>query len=136
MKVSSRLMLGFGLLTILLVTVAATAFYGMWQLHGQLDTIARVNNTEAKLANRLRATIQDRAIAVRNLALLTDQQEMAQEAERIKKQDDIYADAYQKLARMFADEPATTERERRWWPRSSRTRRRPSRRCARRPSSA
>ncbi|HDR8961130.1 methyl-accepting chemotaxis protein [Burkholderia vietnamiensis] len=112
MKVSSRLMLGFGLLTILLVTVAATAFYGMWQLHGQLDTIARVNNTEAKLANRLRATIQDRAIAVRNLALLTDQQEMAQEAERIKKQDDIYADAYQKLARMFADEPATTERER------------------------
>jgi methyl-accepting chemotaxis protein len=37
---------------------------------------------------------------------------MAQEAERIKKQDDIYADAYQKLARMFADEPATTERER------------------------
>ncbi|HDR8944842.1 TPA: MCP four helix bundle domain-containing protein [Burkholderia vietnamiensis] len=112
MKVSSCLMLGFGLLTILLVTVAATAFYGMWQLHGQLDTIARVNNTEAKLANRLRATIQDRAIAVRNLALLTDQQEMAQEAERIKKQDDIYADAYQKLARMFADEPATTERER------------------------
>ncbi|KVE78640.1 methyl-accepting chemotaxis protein [Burkholderia vietnamiensis] len=112
MKVSSRLMLGFGLLTILLVTVAATAFYGMWQLHGRLDTIARVNNTEAKLANRLRATIQDRAIAVRNLALLTDQQEMAQEAERIKKQDDIYADAYQKLARMFADEPATTERER------------------------
>ncbi|MBR7976493.1 MCP four helix bundle domain-containing protein [Burkholderia vietnamiensis] len=112
MKVSSRLMLGFGLLTILLVTVAATAFYGMWQLHGQLDTIARVNNTEAKLANRLRATIQDRAIAVRNLALLTDQQEMAQEAERIKKQDDIYADAYQQLARMFADEPATTERER------------------------
>ncbi|HDR9251799.1 methyl-accepting chemotaxis protein [Burkholderia vietnamiensis] len=112
MKVSSRLMLGFGLLTILLVTVAATAFYGMWQLHGRLDTIARVNNTEAKLANRLRATIQDRAIAVRNLALLTDQQEMAQEAERIKKQDDIYADAYQQLARMFADEPATTERER------------------------
>ncbi|MFX1721902.1 methyl-accepting chemotaxis protein [Paraburkholderia sp. A1RO-5L] len=112
MKVSTRLMTGFGLLAALLLTVAATAFYGLWQLNVQLDAIARVNNSEARLANRLRSTIQDRAIAVRNLALLTDAQEMAKEAERISKQEQIYADAYQKLSRMFADEPGTTERER------------------------
>lgn len=112
MKVSTRLMAGFGLLTALLLAVAAIAFYGLSQLNGQLDAIARVNNSEARLANELRASIEERAIAVRNLALLTDAQDMAKEAERISKQEQIYADAYQKLSRMFADEPGTTDRER------------------------
>ncbi|OXI34381.1 chemotaxis protein [Burkholderia sp. AU16741] len=112
MKVSSRLTIGFGLLTALLVAIAVTAFYGLWQLNNQLDAIARINNTEARLANQLRSSIQDRAIAVRNLALLTDQRDMALEGDRIKKQEQIYADAYQKLSRMFADEAGTTERER------------------------
>ncbi|MCM2496183.1 MCP four helix bundle domain-containing protein, partial [Burkholderia glumae] len=111
MTVSTRLIAGFGLLTALLLAVAAIGFYGLSQLNGTLDDIARVNNTEAKLANRLRASIQDRAIAVRNLALLSDAQDMAKEAERISKQEQIYADAYQKLSQMFADEPGTTERE-------------------------
>lgn len=112
MKVSTRLMAGFALLTALLVAVASIAFYGLSQLNGQLDAIARVNNTEARLANQLRASVQDRAIAVRNVALLTDAQDMAKETERISKQEQVYADAYQKLSRMFADEPGTTERER------------------------
>ncbi|WP_186123104.1 methyl-accepting chemotaxis protein [Burkholderia gladioli] len=111
MTISARLIAGFGLLTALLLAVAAIGFYGLSQLNGTLDEIARVNNTETKLANRLRASIQDRAIAVRNLALLTDAQDMAKEAERISKQEQIYADAYQKLSQMFADEPGTTERE-------------------------
>ncbi|WP_414442404.1 methyl-accepting chemotaxis protein [Burkholderia sp. 22PA0106] len=111
MTVSARLMTGFGLLTALLLAVAAIGFYGLSQLNGTLDDIARVNNTETKLANQLRSSIQDRAIAMRNLALLTDAQDMAKEAERIGKQDQIYADAYQKLSQMFADEPGTTERE-------------------------
>lgn len=111
MKVSSRLIIGFGLLTILLLAIAAGAFYGLGQLNSQLDSIARVNNTEARLANQLRASIQDRAIAVRNLALVTDPQDMAREADRITRQERIYADAYQQLSRMFTDEAATTERE-------------------------
>ncbi|MDN7804585.1 methyl-accepting chemotaxis protein [Burkholderia gladioli] len=112
MKVSSRLIIGFGLLTILLLAIAAGAFYGLGQLNSQLDSIARVNNTEARFANQLRASIQDRAIAVRNLALVTDPQDMAREADRITQQERIYADAYQQLSRMFTDEAGTTERER------------------------
>ncbi|MCM2546619.1 MCP four helix bundle domain-containing protein, partial [Burkholderia glumae] len=111
MTVSTRLIAGFGLLTALLLAVAAIGFYGLSQLNGRLDDIARVNNTEAQLANQLRASIQDRAVAVRNLALLSDAQDMAKEAERISKQEQIYADAYQKLSQLFANEPGTTERE-------------------------
>ncbi|WP_114812982.1 methyl-accepting chemotaxis protein [Paraburkholderia kururiensis] len=112
LKVSTRLLAGFGFLATLLVTTAAIAFYGLWALNDQLDVIARVNNTETRLANDLRSSIQDRAIAMRNLALITDPQDIAREQERIRKQEQIYADAYAKLTRMFADEPSTTDRER------------------------
>ncbi|WP_042303640.1 methyl-accepting chemotaxis protein [Paraburkholderia kururiensis] len=112
LKVSTRLLAGFGFLAMLLVTTAAIAFYGLSELNGQLDVIARVNNTETRLANDLRSSIQDRAIAMRNLALITDPQDIAREQERVRKQEQIYADAYGKLTRMFADEPSTTDRER------------------------
>ncbi len=46
MTVSARLITGFGLLTALLLAVAAIGFYGLSQLNGTLNDIARVNNTE------------------------------------------------------------------------------------------
>ncbi|WP_302074449.1 methyl-accepting chemotaxis protein [Burkholderia glumae] len=110
MTVSARLITGFGLLMALLLAVAAIGFYGLSQLNEQLNAVT-VNNTEAKLANRLRVSILDRAIAVRNLALLTDAQGTAKEVERISRQEKIYADAYQTLAKTLADELGTTQRE-------------------------
>ncbi|WP_027209885.1 methyl-accepting chemotaxis protein [Burkholderia sp. WSM2232] len=112
MKVSTRLQAGFGLLTALMLMLAAIALFGLSQLDKSLDGIARVNNEETRLANVLRASIQDRAIAIRNLALITDPRDVAEEAERMKKQDQIYADAYQQLTRLFTEEPSTTARER------------------------
>ncbi|MFP3801223.1 methyl-accepting chemotaxis protein [Paraburkholderia sp. SIMBA_027] len=111
MKVSTRLMTGFGLLAAFLLAVAVSAFYGLSQLNAQLDAIAQVNNSEARLANELRSSIQDRAIAVRNMALLTDARDVAKEAQRISRQEQIYASAYQRLSQMFENEPSTTERE-------------------------
>ena len=112
MKVSTRLQTGFGLLTALLLVLAGIALFGLSELNDSLDGIARVNNEETRLANELRASIQDRAIAIRNLALITEPRDLAQEADRIKKQDQNYAEAYQQLTRLFAQEPATTSVER------------------------
>ncbi|MFP3603692.1 methyl-accepting chemotaxis protein [Paraburkholderia sp. SIMBA_053] len=110
-KVSTRLQAGFGLLTAFMLVLAAIAFYGLSELDTSLDGIARVNNEETRLANELRSSIQDRAIALRNLALISDPRDVAQEAERMKKQDQLYADAFQQLSRMFA-EPGTAPKER------------------------
>ncbi|MFM0756869.1 methyl-accepting chemotaxis protein [Paraburkholderia strydomiana] len=110
-KVSIRLQAGFGLLTAFILVLAAIAFYGLSELDASLDGIARVNNEETRLANELRSSIQDRAIALRNLALISDPRDVAQEAERMKKQDQLYADAFQQLSRMFA-EPGTAPKER------------------------
>ncbi|SDH92156.1 methyl-accepting chemotaxis protein [Paraburkholderia steynii] len=112
LNVSTRLLAGFGLLTGLLLAVALIGFYGLWALNGKLDEIARVNGTQARLANELRASIQDRAIAMRNIVLYTTVADRRAEAERIAKQGELYADAYQKLDRMFAEEAGTEPRER------------------------
>ncbi|MGF6571725.1 methyl-accepting chemotaxis protein [Paraburkholderia sp. GAS333] len=111
-KLSTRLIAGFSLLTVLLIGVAGLAFYGLSQLNSRLDDIARVNNTEARLANVLKSSIQDRAIAVRNLALLDNHQDLLTEVDRIRAQDRIYADAARQLRDMFSQEAGTTEGER------------------------
>jgi methyl-accepting chemotaxis protein len=111
-KVATRLSIGFGGLLALLLTIAVIGSYGMSSIYGNLDDIARVNNAEAKLANQLKSSVMDRAIAVRNIALLTDAAAMAKESERIKRQERVYADAYDTLGKMFATEPGTTVRER------------------------
>ncbi|WP_322044261.1 methyl-accepting chemotaxis protein [Paraburkholderia sp. J67] len=112
-KLSTRLVAGFSLLTFLLIAVAGLGFYGLFELNSRLDDIARVNNTESRLANLLKSSIQDRAIAVRNLAFLQDRQALLGEVDRIRKQDQIYADAAKQLREMFAQEPSTSESERR-----------------------
>lgn len=112
MKLSTRLVAGFSLLTTLLIGVAALAFYGLSELNGKLDDIARVNNTEARLANVLKSSIQDRAIAVRTLAFLESRQDLISEVDRIRQQDLIYTNAAKQLRDMFSQEAGTTEDER------------------------
>ncbi|ACC74667.1 methyl-accepting chemotaxis protein [Paraburkholderia phymatum] len=112
LKVSTRLLVGFGLLTGLLLAIALISFYGLSALNDKLDEIARVNGTQARLANELRASIQDRAIAMRNVVLYTSAADRRAEAERIAKQNELYATAYQALDRSFAEEAGVNPRER------------------------
>jgi methyl-accepting chemotaxis protein len=96
-----------------LIGVAIVAFYGLSALDGKIDDIARVNNTETRLANVLKSSIEDRAIAVRNIVLVSSRQDVLAEADRIKKQAQIYDEAAKQLRTMFSAEAGTTEQERR-----------------------
>ncbi|WP_284503254.1 methyl-accepting chemotaxis protein [Caballeronia sp. AZ10_KS36] len=111
LRVSTRLAIGFISLLALLMTIAGLAFYGMSSIYRNLDDISNVNNAQTKLANEMKSSVQDRAIAIRNLALLTDMPSMAKEAERIKRQEAIYAGAYEALGKTFDANPGTTARE-------------------------
>ncbi|MCP1120769.1 methyl-accepting chemotaxis protein [Robbsia andropogonis] len=112
MNVSARLALGFGLVLTLLIIISALGFYAEGILYNRLDSIARVNNAEAKLANALKSTVRDRIIALRNVALLSDPDEVSRQVAIIGKQDLAYQDAYRKLGQIFAQEVGTTQRER------------------------
>ena len=112
LKVSTRLTIGFGVLIALLLAISFGCAYGLSRLHESLGQIVSVNNREASLANTMRAAILDRAVAVRNLVMLTDAEAMAQEKERAEKQTQRYRAAYDELSRMLADTGAGTGRER------------------------
>ncbi|WP_320535036.1 methyl-accepting chemotaxis protein [Robbsia andropogonis] len=111
-KVSTRLAIGFGSVLFLLVTVALAGFYGLSSIHSRLDSIARVNNDESKYAKDMKSSVADRAIAIRNIALLTDPAGLAQESKRVERQKKVYANAEEALGKMFATEAGTTDRER------------------------
>ncbi|MCQ0039917.1 methyl-accepting chemotaxis protein, partial [Burkholderia glumae] len=112
MKVSTRLALGFGLVLFLLLLISAGAYHAERTLAASLYEITSLNNVEARLANRMKSTVRDRAIAVRNVALSTDPAERDRQSARIDKQEQAYADAYAKLASVFAREPSISDRER------------------------
>jgi methyl-accepting chemotaxis protein len=113
MKVATRLGIGFGLISCLLVAVTIFALYRMAQIESSMVEITDINAVEAGLANQLDHTISNRALALRNLILLqADQQDqIAIETARFDKETQTYEDARAKLATMFQN-PQTTPEER------------------------
>src|SRR5450830_1912573 len=105
LKISTRLILGFGAMMVLLLLVAVLGSVGMFKINSALRDITDLNNVEAKLANRMKSALQSRALAIRNVVLLTDQQDMDKEMEGLKQQEQAYA----QLGKMFASNDTTTQ---------------------------
>jgi len=92
-NIGTRLSAGFGIVLALLLAVTALGITRMAQVEQRLDEIANINNPEGKLADRMLATVTDRAIALRNLALLNEMKDMQPEADRIRVDEQKYAEA-------------------------------------------
>ncbi|MDO8653012.1 MAG: methyl-accepting chemotaxis protein [Undibacterium sp.] len=105
MKVSTRLTVGFGLVLSLMLIVLLLGVNRMAQMQNRMEEIANVNNVESKLASTMYLTITERALALRNLILLTDEAEVQIEINRIKAQEKKYAEAEDKLEKMIASDP-------------------------------
>lgn len=112
LKVVTRLALGFGLILVFLLSISALGLYGMARVNDALTDITDVNNAEIKLVTALRNALSQRALAIRNIALLDEQADMQVESQTLARQEKLYADAYAALDKMFTTEAATTERER------------------------
>ncbi len=109
LKIGTRLGAGFAIVLLLLATIAALGISRMALMEGRMEEITKVNDVEAKLADTMLVTVFDRAIALRNLALMTEESEMAPEAARVREQATKYADAEEKLSKMLANLPGTSE---------------------------
>ena len=113
MKVATRLSVGFGMVLLLLLTVTALGINRMAQLQERVDEITRINNVEVKLASAMYLTITERALALRNLILLSEEAEIQIEVKRIKAQGVRYSEAEDRLSKMFSAQPGTTSEEKR-----------------------
>ncbi|MBN9355143.1 MAG: MCP four helix bundle domain-containing protein [Herbaspirillum huttiense] len=111
LKVVTRLALGFGLILVFLLGISVLGMAGMSRINDALTDITAINNAETKLVTVLRNALSQRAIAIRNIALLEDQESMRVESQTLARQEKIYADALVALDKMFSAEAATTERE-------------------------
>ncbi|MDC8758215.1 methyl-accepting chemotaxis protein [Janthinobacterium fluminis] len=111
MKVATRLGIGFGLVATLLAIVTGLGINRMAAMRDRMDEIIKVNNVETKLAAAMDLTITERALAVRNLILLSEEAEIQIEVKRIEAQAKKYEEAQSKLARMFASLAGTAPEE-------------------------
>jgi methyl-accepting chemotaxis protein len=111
MKVSTRLAMGFGAVTLLLVIVAGLGIRSMAQIENRLEDIVHVNNAESNHVTSMRATVTDRMIALRNLVLLTEDADLRPEVQRIEVQTKKYSSHVEKLNALFASEATTAEKK-------------------------
>ncbi|EOA06337.1 methyl-accepting chemotaxis transducer transmembrane protein [Herbaspirillum frisingense GSF30] len=111
-KVVTRLALGFGLILVFLLGISLLGMMGMSRMNDALTDITAVNNAETRLVSAMRNALSQRALAIRNIALLDDQEGMRVEAQTLARQEKLYGDARTTLEKMFATEAATTDRER------------------------
>jgi methyl-accepting chemotaxis protein len=111
MKVATRLATGFGLVAALLAVVTVLGVERMSRIEDRMNEVINENNVEAKLAAAMDLTITERALALRNLILLSDEAEMQIEVKRIAAQEKKYAEADARLGEMFSAIQSTTPEE-------------------------
>lgn len=90
MKISTRLACGFGLLVLLFIICTGTAFHALTQARERMDDAVNHKMKRFELVLDMRGSIRDMAIAVRNLALLTDPKAMQPEWKRLEIQRALY----------------------------------------------
>ncbi len=111
-KVSTRLYTAFGVVLAFLMASTWLGISKMQDINQRLHEISDVNNVESDLLYKMKSSLYERRIGVRNLIILTDMPSMQKEVDAIKLQERDYAEAKTKLGQMFATLPSTTERER------------------------
>jgi methyl-accepting chemotaxis protein len=110
-KVSTRLTIGFSVILVLLLIVAALGFSGMSSIRDKVDAITKVNNVETAYVVSMTTSVRVRAIGVRNIGLFDDAQLIATEADNVTAQEQRYADASAKLAEMIVATPDPTQKK-------------------------
>ena len=105
LKIGVRLSVGFA---VVLVLLAAMAWFGidrMALMQANLDEVHNVDGTVVRLATAMRLSLDDRVIALRNLALLSSDEDNNAEFLRIQKQAAAYAEAAAGLDKVLARLP-------------------------------
>jgi methyl-accepting chemotaxis protein len=100
--IGARLMAAFGIVLLLLVTIAAVGVSRMADIQTAMVNITKGNNVESSLASDMRLSLDDRMIALRNIVLLDDPAQMRAQIDRVRMQERSYAVAEKKLRETFA----------------------------------
>ncbi len=108
-KIGGRLTLAFSTVFALMIAMAAVALTRMSDINARITNITEVNNKQIDAAATMAYTVLDRTVAVRNLALMNDQEEMKPQVARIAEQTAVYDKAEEEITRLLRDFNGTAE---------------------------
>ena len=109
LKLASRLGMGFGILIALLVLVSGLAINRLSAVEGYVDAIANVNNEELALVTSMRISVNQIALATRELMVLKDPDLVTQVHDGLTKSAADYDAAEEKLGKYFEGATTTTQ---------------------------
>ncbi len=104
LKIGVRLGLGFGLVLILMIALALVGISRMASIERSLDGIVNQNNVMIKAAFQMRQSVLAIGLATRNMALMTNAEQIENEGFRIADEREEYAAFVENLDQMIKDE--------------------------------
>nr|WP_315430221.1 methyl-accepting chemotaxis protein [uncultured Albidiferax sp.] len=111
--VKGQLTFAFGLLAVLVIAVSLTATNALSGINNDLTYYAQSTVAQEHLAAKVRTSINRRAIAARNLVLVTTPEDLATEKETVVQAHQATQDALAKLKDSVKNDPSSTAEERR-----------------------
>ncbi|MBB3898447.1 MCP four helix bundle domain-containing protein [Roseococcus suduntuyensis] len=111
--IGRRLMLGFGAVLALLVALAAIAAHQVNSISESLAVVNDVNGVKQRFAINFRGSVHDRAISLRDVVLVTNENERAEALREITRLEEFYARSATSLDAMMATGAGVTPDERR-----------------------
>lgn len=97
MKIATRLVAGYSLLIILFLLCTGTALHALWQARDDMENAVNNKIYRYELIQNMRNAARDMAVAVRNIALLNEQNDRQPEWDRMVAQKAIYIQNRDKL---------------------------------------
>ncbi|QJD93278.1 methyl-accepting chemotaxis protein [Duganella dendranthematis] len=113
-SVAARLSIGFGIVLAMMLVLSILSVIKVNAIDNSLQHISEVNNVKQRHAVNLRGSVHDRAIALRDVALVSDG-ELAAVTTQIEKLDGDYQRSAQPLDAMISDAKAKVTPEERDW---------------------
>jgi methyl-accepting chemotaxis protein len=113
-SVAARLSIGFGIVLAMMLVLSILSVIKVNAIDNSLQHISEVNNVKQRHAVNLRGSVHDRAIALRDVALVNDG-ELAAVTTQIEKLDGDYQRSAQPLDAMISDDKAKVTPEERDW---------------------
>jgi methyl-accepting chemotaxis protein-1 (serine sensor receptor) len=112
MSIRTRLSLGFGCLALMVLLVAGYALMLLVEANTQFTSFTKGLNARATMTAQVRAAVDERAIAARNLVLVTKATDLAMEKEAVVKAHKAVQDNLGALQKMMATSSDVTEQGR------------------------
>ncbi|MEY5099423.1 MAG: hypothetical protein RJA36_2142 [Pseudomonadota bacterium] len=100
LTVRGKLTLAFGTLVLIVLLIASAGIFLLSAANIRFDNFVNGINARLHMVERMRAAVDQRAIAARNLVLVTRPQDLAQEKEAVEKAHAEVSDALNQLNRL------------------------------------